>query len=211
MQKSGTFLFVELTLLFVLIPCMLLLEIPVVIKAASVLSGIVYVIRIVVKNKLVTRHSLYTLRSISYWKYIIFRFVVLIVSTTLLMYFFNGEKLFLVVRRNIVFWLGLSLFYSTISVYPQEFLYRTFFFTRYGFLFKKPWVLIAVNAVLFSFAHVAFKNLLVLLLTLAGGVIFAITYSKTKSLLLTSIEHALYGSWLFTVGMGEMLAFPMPL
>jgi hypothetical protein len=25
---------------------------------------------------------------------------------------------------------------------------------------------------------------------------------------LVSIEHAIYGNWLFTVGMGEMLAFP---
>jgi hypothetical protein len=28
--------------------------------------------------------------------------------------------------------------------------------------------------------------------------------------MLTSIEHAIYGNWLFTIGMGEMLAFPMP-
>lgn len=146
----------------------------------------------------------------SYWKFIVLQFIVLIVSTILLMYFFNGEKLFLVVKRNIVFWLALSLFYSVISVYPQEFLYRTFFFMRNGLLFKKLSVLIAVNAIFFSFAHVAFKNPLVLLITLLGGVIFAITYFKTKSLLFTTIEHALYGSWLFIVGMGEMLAFPMP-
>ncbi|MAK35391.1 MAG: CPBP family intramembrane metalloprotease, partial [Flavobacteriaceae bacterium] len=25
---------------------------------------------------------------------------------------------------------------------------------------------------------------------------------------LVTIEHALYGNWLFTVGMGQMLAFP---
>jgi membrane protease YdiL (CAAX protease family) len=50
----------------------------------------------------------------------------------------------------------------------------------------------------------------VLCITIIGGVIFAITFLRTRSLLLTSIEHALYGSWLFTAGMGEMLAFPMP-
>jgi hypothetical protein len=43
-----------------------------------------------------------------------------------------------------------------------------------------------------------------------GGGIFAITFFRTRSLLLTSVEHALYGSWLFTLGIGEMLAFPMP-
>ena len=107
-------------------------------------------------------------------------------------------------------WFMVSIMYSVVSVYPQEFLYRSFFFSRYGLLFKNPYLLIAVNALLFSFAHILFKNLFVLIITLIGGLIFAITFFRTKSLLLTSIEHALYGSWLFTVGMGEMLAFPMP-
>ena len=107
-------------------------------------------------------------------------------------------------------WLLVSILYSVVSVYPQEFLYRSFFFNRYGSVLKNPYLLIAVNALVFSFAHIMFKNLFVLIITLMGGLIFAITFFKTRSLLLTSIEHALYGSWLFTVGMGEMLAFPMP-
>ena len=107
-------------------------------------------------------------------------------------------------------WLLVSIFYSVLSVYPQEFLYRSFFFSRYEQLLKNPYLLIAVNALVFSFAHIMFRNLFVLIITLIGGVMFAITFSRTKSLLLTSIEHALYGSWIFTVGMGEMLAFPMP-
>lgn len=45
---------------------------------------------------------------------------------------------------------------------------------------------------------------------LIGGILFVITYTKSKSILLTSAEHAIYGNWLFTIGMGEMLAFPMP-
>ena len=47
-----------------------------------------------------------------------------------------------------------------------------------------------------------------MVLTFLGGLIFAITYYKTKSTLLVSIEHAIYGCWLFTVGMGDMLGFP---
>jgi len=46
------------------------------------------------------------------------------------------------------------------------------------------------------------------MLTFIGGVLFAYTYQKTKSTALVAIEHAVYGNWLFTVGMGEMLAFP---
>ena len=60
----------------------------------------------------------------------------------------------------------------------------------------------------FSLAHLFFKNTLVLLLTFIGGVLFAITFKKTKSTVLVSIEHSFYGCWLFTIGMGNMLGFP---
>ena len=65
-----------------------------------------------------------------------------------------------------------------------------------------------VNAAVFSLAHIFFKNTLVMLLTFVGGLLFALTFKKTKSTLLVTIEHAIYGCWLFTVGMGEMLGFP---
>lgn len=210
MNKRRAYLFGELTFLFVLLPCMLVFEISMVIKAGIVLLGIIYVLWTVIKNRLITGRSLYNLPSKPYWKIILFRFIVLILCSTILMYISDSGKLFMVVRKNPSLWLGISIFYTVVSVYPQEFLYRSFFFSRYSLLFKNPYLFIMVNAIVFSLAHIGFKNLLVLSITLIGGLIFAITYFKTKSLLLTTIEHALYGIWLFTVGMGEMLAFPMP-
>ena len=210
MSNIKSYLAGEFIFLFVLIPCLLPFDIPGVIKAGIVLSGIAYVIRTVIKNQLITRKSLYAMSFKTYWKIILFRFIILIISSIIFMYIFNGENLFIVLRKNPVMWLMVSIFYSVVSVYPQEFLYRSFFFNRYGLLFKSPYVIIIVNAMVFCLAHVMFRSLLVLAITLIGGVILSITYYKTRSLLLTSIEHALYGSWLFTVGMGEMLAFPMP-
>ena len=106
-------------------------------------------------------------------------------------------------------WLVLLFVYSFFSVYPQELVYRTFFFKRYDGLFKNEALFIFVNAILFSLAHLFFGSTLVLILTFLGGFLFAYTYKKTQSTLLVSIEHALYGCWLFTVGMGEMLGFPI--
>jgi len=100
------------------------------------------------------------------------------------------------------------ILYSLFSVYPQELIYRTFFFQRYEGLFKSEVLFILVNAALFSLAHLFFRNALVMLLTFLGGILFALTFKKTKSTLLVSIEHSIYGCWLFTVGMGEMLGFP---
>ncbi len=99
-------------------------------------------------------------------------------------------------------------FYSLFSVYPQEIIYRTFYFKRYSALFKNEKLFIFVNALVFSLAHLFFKSSLVIVLTFLGGLLFALTYLKTKSILLVSIEHAIYGCWLFTAGMGSMLGFP---
>ena len=91
---------------------------------------------------------------------------------------------------------------------PQEIIYRTFFFERYASLVDNKWLFIFINAILFSLAHLFLKSPLVQIITFIGGLLFAFTYLKTRSTILVSIEHALYGCWLFTVGMGEMLAFP---
>ena len=59
-----------------------------------------------------------------------------------------------------------------------------------------------MSALIFCFAHVFFINWVAPLLSLFGGLMFATTYSKTNSLLLVSIEHALYGNTLFFIGLG---------
>jgi hypothetical protein len=41
------------------------------------------------------------------------------------------------------------------------------------------------------------------ILTLLGGLMFAKTYEETGSLVLSGIEHALYGGFLFTIGLGK--------
>ena len=203
-------LILELTTLFVLVPLLLVLDIPFHWKILAVLIGILYVSAIVYRQKLISWRSLYQAPNINYWKQVLIRFALLIIGTVTFMWLVHPEQLFIVLIKNPLLWIFITLFYSTLSVFPQEFLYRSFFFTRYQELLKHNWLLILVNATLFSLGHIAFKNGLVLALTFVGGIVFAITYHKTRSLVFTSLEHAMYGSWLFTVGMGEMLAFPMP-
>ena len=50
---------------------------------------------------------------------------------------------------------------------------------------------------------IVFRNRLALVLTLLGGVLFGIRFLQTGSLFVTSFEHALYGCFLFTVGVGR--------
>lgn len=210
MVNKPTFLMLELIILFLMMPIILVLNIHPIFKVTPILLGVIYCIWVSVKYLSIPIQSLYFFNFKEHWKSIMIKFFITLVGSVIIMYLFNPENLFIVVRKNWIMWVSFSIIYSLFSVYPQEFLYRTFFFNRYIILFKTPYALIAVNALIFSFAHIAFKDLLVSGLTLIGGILFAFTYHKSKSIMVTSIEHALYGSWLFTLGMGEMLAFPVP-
>ena len=118
------------------------------------------------------------------------------------------SDLFHVLYQKPKLWVIVLFAYAMFSVYPQELIYRTLYFQRYRSLFKSKSLFVFLNAIVFSLGHIFYRNPLVLLMTFLGGILFALTYEKTKSTLLVSIEHAIYGCWLFTVGMGSMLGFP---
>ena len=51
--------------------------------------------------------------------------------------------------------------------------------------------------------HFIFRNPWALAFTLIGGLFFSQTYARTRSLRLVCFEHALYGNFMFTIGIGE--------
>ena len=207
MTKSKL-LICECIILFMIIPLVITLDVSFYVKLTLPLLGLIYCARITLNEKLISLKDLYKIYSPKEWRPILIKTILLILISTLFMYLFNEEKLFLVVLKKPLLWIIVCIFYSVFSVLPQELLYRSFFFKRYTTLFKNPMVLITINAIAFSLAHSLFQNIYISMLTLVGGFVFALTYHKSKSLLLTSIEHAIYGSWLFTLGIGEYLAFP---
>jgi membrane protease YdiL (CAAX protease family) len=107
------------------------------------------------------------------------------------------------VRQQPVFWAVVMVAYPVVSVYPQGLLYRAFFFERYAALFPGKWAMILASAAAFAFLHIIFRNWLAVVLTFLGGILFASRYAETGSLATSSFEHALYGCWLFTVGLGQ--------
>ena len=205
MQKR---LYIELLLLFVGIPIVLALPVYLIPKLLVGASGLLYVVILAVREK----RSLVNTTLVIHWRHFLkilaFRFLVIAVVTYLIVAVYFPDELFKVVLTDPMKWLIILFVYSLLSVYPQELLYRPFFFKRYGTLFESKRMLILLNAVVFSIAHLFFESTLVLFITFIGGLIFAYTYYKTNSILLVCIEHALYGCWLFTVGMGGKLGFP---
>ncbi len=110
------------------------------------------------------------------------------------------------VREHRAFWAAVMVLYPVLSVYPQGLLYRAFFLHRYAELFPQTrlggWALLVASAAAFGFLHIIFRNPLAVVLTFFGGILFAWRYTETGSLFVSSFEHALYGCWLFTVGLG---------
>jgi len=204
-----TMRYIELFLLFVLLPCSFLLDYPAPIKVGLAIACFAYSIFVVVRDKPVKRQVLWSLYTWDFWKMLIVRILVVFIAAYALMYFYKPDTIF-VIFEDLKLFILIVLIYSLLSVTVQEFAYRTFFFHRYRELFNNNTIFLITNAFLFGLAHIMFENVVVLLMTFVGGLFFAYTYDKTKSLLVVSIEHAIYGLWLFALGIGDLLAFPMP-
>ncbi|WP_426430698.1 CPBP family intramembrane glutamic endopeptidase [Winogradskyella sp. HB-48] len=207
-MQSLRYRLVEFFIVFILIPISFVLEFQLWIKLLIGLLGFIYVVYVLLKvenNKFkIRQHINWT----QFWQRTFIKLFVVAIITTIYMYVVDYKNLLIVIKSKPMLWVAILFIYSVFSVYPQELVYRTFFFQRYESLFRSNALFILVNAALFSLAHIFFRNILVMVLTFVGGILFALTFKKTKSTLLVSIEHAIYGSWLFTVGMGEMLGFP---
>jgi uncharacterized protein len=116
---------------------------------------------------------------------------------------FAPELLFSLVRKTPILWLAIIILYPLFSVLPQEFLFRVYFFRRYQSLFGRGTAMIAASAIAFGFVHIIFGNWLAVVLSAIGGVLFSRTYLRTASLTLVWLEHALFGDFLFTIGLGR--------
>lgn len=136
-------------------------------------------------------------------KEVLSRFLLCTLVLIVLMAVFFPEKLFSLPRTMPLQWGLILLTYPVLSVYPQELLYRAFFLKRYRDLFPSGQGVWIASALVFGWLHVIFRNPLAVVLTLVGGWFFAQTYARTRSMRLVCLEHTLYGSLIFSIGLGE--------
>jgi membrane protease YdiL (CAAX protease family) len=131
------------------------------------------------------------------------RDVPLLLLLGLMFWLATPRLLFSLIKSAPMLWLLVMILYPVFSVYPQELLYRAYFYHRYKPLFGNGAGMIAVSAFLFGFVHIIFGNWISMTLTAIGGFLFGLTYRKSGSLLLACLEHALFGDFIFTIGMGH--------
>ncbi len=136
------------------------------------------------------------------------RIALVAVSLPLLTWLFDlfgnypQKLLFGLPRSDLSLWAMVMLLYPIFSVAPQEVMFRSFFMPRYQRIFPVPIMLLIMNAVIFAWAHVFFLNWVAPLLSLIAGWLLADTWRKTRDFRLVCIEHALYGQFVFTSGIG---------
>lgn len=116
---------------------------------------------------------------------------------------FRPHRLFYLPRHLFGLWVIIMIAYPVLSVYPQELIYRAFFHHRYRALVPDDRARLWLGSLVFGLHHAVFGNWIAVALSLAGGFKFARTYTRSRSLLLASLEHAWYGCALFTIGLGD--------
>lgn len=99
---------------------------------------------------------------------------------------------------------GMVMILYPLSAYAQELVFRTFFFHRYGGLFATARARVVTSGLVFGWAHIVVNNLVAVALSAVAGVLFASTYERSRSTLLVSLEHALYGDLVFSIGLGSL-------
>jgi len=115
---------------------------------------------------------------------------------------FEPERFLNLPLERTKLWVLIMFLYPILSVFPQEMVFRAFFHARYARLFHTQRMMLMASAVAFGFAHILFQNWVAVLLCTAGGLLFGMTYERTRSLALVWIEHAIYGCFIFTIGLG---------
>lgn len=136
------------------------------------------------------------------FKPLLIRFFPFALFLLVFVWFMIPEHFLSLPRNNILLWMMVMVLYPAISVIPQELVFRSFFMTRYALIFSRQASMIIANGLAFGWVHIVLHNWVAVVFSAVGGFLFAHTYRKHRSLALCCAEHALYGCFLFTIGMG---------
>lgn len=204
MVTNRWYLAAECCVLFVLLPALLTvraLHLPKLLVLLVVTIGCVIILR---QYPSFNYHSFWdNSRLRQYINIILLRFAIFMLLSIVAVWFFEPRNLWSTPRHRPLLWLLILILYPIVSAYPQEIIFRGFFFQRYRPLFHQTLLLAFASIVCFGYLHILYQNWVAILLATIGGAIYTWTYMKTRSISVAALEHSLYGAWIFTVGFGH--------
>jgi len=106
-------------------------------------------------------------------------------------------------KEHFAIWFIIMLLYPLVSALPQEIIFRAFFTYRFEVLLPDRILFLFSNALLFAYVHTVYSNMIAVLFSFLGALLFMSTYLRTRSVTMSTIEHLLYGNLIFTLGLGR--------
>lgn len=201
--RTKILLTAEYLLLFVVLPLLLLLRKPNLPPIPLLWAVALYCFLMLRRDPQYDRAELWSPQRLrGQVKPILLLFALGVMVISCLVYVYFSSLLFSFIRTHPIIWALVMLLYPVLSVYPQGIIYRAFLLHRCRHISNK-WALILLSAVAFSLMHIVFRSWVPVALTFPGGVLFARRHLETKSLFVSSFEHALYGCFVFTIGLGQ--------
>ncbi|MFT4015285.1 MAG: CPBP family glutamic-type intramembrane protease [Paracoccus sp. (in: a-proteobacteria)] len=135
------------------------------------------------------------------WLEILAMILITTLIGALILSFARPGAIFNMARNRPEFMLVVWCLYPILSALPQELIFRPLFFHRYAAILPTGRAAIALNAAVFSFAHLMYWSWIVAVMTFLGGWWFARAYLRFGFPAVWAL-HAVAGNALFTVGMG---------
>ena len=136
------------------------------------------------------------------WKIILIYTLATLATCTAVVFATIPERFLEIPTYRPALWIMIMTLYPLVSAFPQEIIFRSLFFERYGVLFSNAWVAILANGVAFGFGHLFYDNWITIAMTGCGGAIMAWAYLRNRSVLLAWVLHSISGQIIFTVGLG---------
>ncbi len=195
--------YLELFLVFVILPLLMKYKIIPLPRLLTLLLVFLFVLFLSIKFKYIDKNW-YKIPKLNkqYWLKMTLIYLGTFIFFIAYIYFFLDEKPFILLRERPHLMLIISIFYPLISAFPQELIYRPFYFQRYKDILSDKEIIIS-NMFAFSFLHIIYNNFPALILTLISGLVFTLNYYRQRSLMLVTIEHSILGLIVFFTGMGR--------
>ncbi len=162
---------------------------------------------IILKDRTLKRNQ-FRLNASKAWRVIFFRTTIIISFLLSYVWITFPEQFFKLPSQAPRMWVLLMVLYPLWSVIPQEFVFRVYFYHRFSGLIRNRNLFVLINALLFSFSHIIFRNYIALLFTFIASIMFSLTYLRYRSFSIVALEHSLYGNLIFTIGPGEFFYTP---
>ena len=140
---------------------------------------------------------------LSEWRIILIFWVLTALTCTAFVFAINPNLFLIIPTQRPELWILIMVAYPILSAWPQEVIFRSLFFERYGGLFSSTTMLLIMNGAVFGFGHLFYMNWITITMTAVGGAIMGWAYLRHRSMTLAWVLHMLAGQLVFTIGLGQ--------